>query len=84
MRYRRFLAWNAAGGLVWGVGCVVAGYVAGSSYEQVAGYLGRGGAVAASTFVVVALVVWRVARRRAGRPGEDVSDAGRETAQHGR
>src|SRR6478609_2701508 len=30
MRYRRFLLWNAAGALVWGVGCVVAGYVAGS------------------------------------------------------
>ena len=84
MRYRRFLAWNAAGALVWGVGCVVAGYVAGSSYEQVAGYLGQGGAVAAAVFVVVALVVWRVARRRAGRPGDDVPDGGRETAQHGR
>jgi len=84
MRYRRFLAWNAAGGLVWGVACVGAGYVAGSSYEQVAGYLGQGGAVAASAFVVVALVVWRVVRRRAGRPGGDVPDPGRETAQHGR
>ena len=84
MRYRRFLAWNAAGGLVWGVGCVVAGYLAGSSYEQVAGALGQGGAVAAAAFVVVALVAWRVARRRAGRPGDDVPDGGRETAQHGR
>lgn len=84
MRYRRFLAWNAAGGLVWGIGCVVAGYVAGSSYEQVAGYLGQGGAVAAAAFVVVALVVWRVARRRAERPGDDVPDVARETAQHGR
>ena len=36
MRYRRFLVWNALGGLVWGVGCVVAGYVAGSSYQQMA------------------------------------------------
>jgi membrane protein DedA with SNARE-associated domain len=84
MRYRRFLAWNAAGGLVWGVGCVVAGYVAGSSYEQVAGYLGQGGAVAAAAFVVVALLAWRVTRRRAGRPGDDVPDAARETAPHGR
>ena len=84
MRYRRFLAWNAAGGLVWGVGCVVAGYAAGSSYEQVARYLGQGGAVAAAAFVVVALVVWRVARRRAGRPGDDVPEGGRETARHGR
>jgi membrane-associated protein len=83
MRYRRFLAWNAAGGLVWGLGCVLAGYVAGSSYEQVAGYLGQGGAVVAAAFVVVALVVWRLARKRAGRPGDDVPDLGRETARHG-
>jgi membrane-associated protein len=72
MRYRRFLAWNAAGGLVWGVGCVVAGYLAGSSYEKVAQALGRGGAVAAAALVVVALVAWRVARRRHER-AEDAS-----------
>ncbi len=64
MHYRRFLAWNAAGGLVWGVGCVVAGYVAGSSYQQVAQRLGQGGAAAAAVVVVAAVVVWRVGRRR--------------------
>ncbi len=26
MRYRTFLVWNAAGGLVWGAGCVFFGY----------------------------------------------------------
>ena len=70
--------------LVWGVGCVVAGYVAGRRTSRSRSYLGQGGAVAAAVFVVVALVVWRVARRRAGRPGDDVADGGRETAQHGR
>jgi membrane-associated protein len=64
MRYRRFLVWNAAGGIVWGVGCTVAGYVAGSSYEKVAGYLGQGGAAVAGVAVVVALVVWHRRRRR--------------------
>jgi membrane protein DedA with SNARE-associated domain len=64
MRYRRFLAYNAAGGLVWGLGCVVAGYVAGSSYQQVAHYLGQGGAATAAVLVVVALVGWRLAKRR--------------------
>jgi membrane protein DedA with SNARE-associated domain len=71
MRYRRFLAYNAAGGLVWGLGCVVAGYLAGSSYKQVAHYLGQGGAVAAGVLVVVALVVWRLAKRR-----DDAEDEG--------
>ena len=75
MRYRRFLVWNAAGGLLWGAGCVVAGYLAGSSYKQVAHYLGQGGAVAAALLVVAALVAWRVARRRRIRePSLDRAD----------
>jgi membrane-associated protein len=64
MRYRRFLAYNAAGGVVWGVGVVLAGYLAGSSYLQVAHRLGQGGAVAIALIAVVALVVWRLRRRR--------------------
>ena len=81
MRYRRFLAYNAAGGVVWGVGCVVAGYLAGSSYQRVAHYLGQGGAVAAGVLVVAALVVWRVTRHRrhhddetSGTPATPVPD----------
>jgi membrane protein DedA with SNARE-associated domain len=65
MRYRRFLAWNAAGGVVWGLGVVVLGYLAGSSYEQVAHRLGQGGAVAVGVVVVAGLLVWRWRRRRA-------------------
>jgi membrane protein DedA with SNARE-associated domain len=87
MRYRKFLAYNALGGLVWGVGCVVAGYVAGHSYETVAHRLGQGGAVGAAALVVVALVGWHIAkRRRAVHLEEDqgASQAGsRGTAAHG-
>ena len=64
MRYRRFLVYNAAGGLVWGLGCAAAGYLAGSSYESVAGHLGEGGAVAAALVVLLGLLAWRVNRRR--------------------
>jgi membrane-associated protein len=71
MRYRRFLAWNAAGGLVWGGGCTLAGYLAGSSYEKVAGYLGKGGAVAAAAAVIAVLVAWRVRRRHHRHGGSD-------------
>jgi membrane-associated protein len=67
MRYRRFLVFNAAGGLVWGVGCTLAGYLAGSSYESMAGYLGQGGAAVAGVLAVVALVGWRISRRRRDR-----------------
>jgi membrane-associated protein len=67
MRYGRFLAWNATGGLVWGTGCVVAGYLAGSSYQSVARHLGQGGAVAAAALAVAALVGWRVVKHRNAR-----------------
>lgn len=81
MRYRRFLAYNAAGGVVWGVLCVVAGYLAGSSYERVAHYLGQGGAIGIAVIVVVALVAWRWRRRRraeaddGGQPTDETSPA---------
>jgi membrane-associated protein len=65
MRYRRFLAFNAVGGLVWGAGCVAAGYLAGSSYEKVAHWLGTGGAVGAAVLVLAALLAWHLHRRRA-------------------
>jgi membrane-associated protein len=81
MKYRRFLAWNALGGVIWGVGCVVAGYLAGDSYKQVASYLGRAGAAVIVLVVVTAIIAWRVRRRRAHPEGSS-SDADGETAPH--
>jgi membrane-associated protein len=82
MRYRRFLLYNAAGGIVWGVGCTLAGFLAGSSYEKVAHRLGQGGAVAAAVVALGALVAWRLSRRRR-HPEEHEDLTGRETAAHG-
>jgi membrane-associated protein len=65
MPYRRFLAWNAAGGLVWGVGVTLLGYSAGASYTKVAHLLGRTSAALLGVLVVVALVVWHRRRKRA-------------------
>ena len=39
---RTFLPWNAAGGLVWGAGCVLLGYVFALSLETVSRYLAWG------------------------------------------
>ncbi len=39
MRYRTFLPWNAAGGLVWGAGCVLLGYAFASALSTVEHYL---------------------------------------------
>lgn len=67
MPYRRFLPWNAVGGLVWGTGFVLLGYLAGNSYETVASSVGRGAAVVVAAVVVVAIVVWRVREHRSAR-----------------
>jgi membrane-associated protein len=64
MPYRRFLLWNAIGGLVWGCLFVVLGYVAGTSYHQVEKQVGRGIAVGLAVLVVTAVVVWRVRAER--------------------
>jgi len=64
MRYRTFLAWNALGGVAWGVTYSLVGYFAGASYEKVASTIGKGSAVVIAVVVVAALVVWRVRRRR--------------------
>lgn len=65
MPYRRFLLWNATGGIVWGTGFVLLGFAAGASYHQVEKQVGRGVAVVLALIVVSALVVWRVRRARA-------------------
>jgi len=75
MPYRRFLPWNALGGLLWGVATVVVGDLAGNSYAAVAHRLGQGSALAVAAVVAVVLVVRRV-RRRHGHPGAASSAGG--------
>jgi membrane-associated protein len=73
MPYRRFLAFNAAGGIVWGAGFTLLGYAAGASYHEVQHYAGRASeAVLAVALVVVAVLVVRHRRReRAEQRGAD-------------
>ena len=63
MPYPTFLAYNAAGGLVWGTVVVAAGYLAGTSYAQVERTVGRGSAVVVLAVVLVGLLVWRLRKR---------------------
>ncbi len=60
-----FLAFNAAGGLLWGAGVVVLGYLAGNSYAAVEQAFGRDAALVAAGVVVIALILWRVRSHRA-------------------
>jgi membrane-associated protein len=70
MRYLRFLAFNAAGGIIWGAGVVLLlGYLAGNSYAAVERTVGRGVALGVAGLVIVAVAVWRVRAHRAQRDG---------------
>jgi membrane protein DedA with SNARE-associated domain len=71
MRYPKFLGYNAAGGLAWGVGCVVLGYLAGNSYSAIEHTFGRVAAIVVAVVVVAAIVVWSIRRRRRERGDPD-------------
>jgi len=64
MPYTTFLPWNAAGGTVWGGGCVLLGYAFARSLPTVERYLRVSGGVVLAVVVVVALVVHLLRRRR--------------------
>ncbi|AVT40985.1 phospholipid phosphatase [Plantactinospora sp. BB1] len=58
MPYRRFAPWNLAGVVTWVGGSVLAGYLAGESYETVSHYLGKAtGAVLLLIVFIVAIVL---------------------------
>ncbi|MCU1519211.1 MAG: DedA family protein [Pseudarthrobacter sp.] len=67
MPYGRFVLFNAAGGLTWGIGFVLLGYLAGNSYEAVAKAAGRDIAVVVAAVAVAALVAWHLRARRKER-----------------
>lgn len=56
MPYRRFLFWNALGGIIWAPGVVGLGYLAGRSYRRVEHYAGRAGLVLLLLAAMVAAV----------------------------
>jgi len=72
--YRTFLLYNVVGGIVWGVGYCLVGYLAGSAYSAVETRVGTGLAVAVAVVVAVAVAVWVVRRRRSARSGYEVPD----------
>jgi membrane protein DedA with SNARE-associated domain len=58
MPYRRFAPWNLAGVVTWVGGSVLAGYLAGESYETVSHYLGKAtGAVLGLILFIGAIVL---------------------------
>ncbi|HUZ56919.1 MAG TPA: bifunctional DedA family/phosphatase PAP2 family protein [Streptosporangiaceae bacterium] len=67
VEYPVFLAYNVAGGVLWGTGMAVLGYLAGASYKHVEKIAGRAG-LGLLALIVVGLVASRLLRRYADRP----------------
>jgi membrane-associated protein len=76
--YRTFLFFNAVGGLIWGVGYSLLGYLAGSAYVVVEKRVGTGLAIVIAALVLAAVATWAVRRHRAaggGQPGTGEMDS---------
>jgi membrane-associated protein len=73
--YRTFLIYDVVGGVIWGVGYCLLGYLAGSAYSAVESRIGTGLAIAVAVIVVGAVVVWTVRRHRAVRAAPDSAAA---------
>ena len=67
VEYPVFLAYNVAGGALWGTGMAVLGYLAGASYKHVEKIVGRAG-LGFLALIVAGLVASRLLRRYAGLP----------------
>jgi membrane-associated protein len=64
-----FLRYDLIGGVIWGVGYTLLGYVAGSAYTVVERRVGTGLAIALAAGVVAALAAWLIRRGRRSRSG---------------
>ncbi len=66
LRYRVFLFWNALGGIVWGIGYTLLGYIVGISFQHILQTIGTWSiaVVVAVVAAVVGVTVWRRRRER--------------------
>lgn len=79
MPYRRFLAFNALGAVLWGVSVTMLGYTAGAGYHEVERVAGRA-SIALLVLVVIVAVVLHLRRRTAERnPTAEVPMSARAT-----
>lgn len=78
MPYRRFLAWMVPASTIWAVVYSTVGWLAASSYRQLAGQLKWAGVVFAAIVLAFAVLVWlakrtlsRLEERHMGEPTDD-------------
>jgi membrane protein DedA with SNARE-associated domain len=78
LRYRTFLFYNAIGGLIWGVGYTLLGFVVGLSFERILKTVGQWSLVAVAAVVVIAVgVVLLLRRRERRRLATELDDVGK-------
>jgi ABC-type transport system involved in cytochrome bd biosynthesis fused ATPase/permease subunit len=83
LRYRTFLFWNVLGGICWGAGFTVLGYVVGVSFTHILSTIG----LWALTFVgvlITGVAVFEVRRHRKERRRleKEFGDVGQEQCDH--
>ena len=66
MPYRKFVAYDALGAVLWTIGFVTLGYLLGASWHVAEKWISRSGLILGVVIVLGALVVWL--RRRRSRP----------------
>ena len=64
MPYRKFLVFNALGGITWGLGFTMLGYLAGASYQQLENYAGKV-SQAILLVVLIGVAIFVIRRNRA-------------------
>jgi membrane protein DedA with SNARE-associated domain len=64
VRYRTFLLYNAVGGVIWGVGYTMLGFVVGLSFEHIVSEVGRWSILVVAVVVVGVVAVHLLRRRR--------------------
>lgn len=72
MPYRRFLLFNATGGLVWGTATVLLGYFAGNAYLSLAKSIGHTVTFSLLGLAIAGFVAWHIHKRRRNRKEQAV------------
>lgn len=67
LRYRTFLFYNALGGLVWGVGFTLLGYVVGLSFEHILSVVGLWSILVVAVVLAAVIVIHLIRKRRERR-----------------
>lgn len=75
MRYRTFLLWNAAGGVVWAPGCVLLGYAFSSALDAIGQTLTWAPLAILAVIIAVAILVHVRRRRREAAEGKAFAEA---------